>query len=121
MHLSILIENMRREGYEFQVSTPKVMFKEIDGQKYEPVELLTVDVPDEYSGAIFQSMGNRKGELHQMSAVGSRTRLEFFIPARGLFGYKSEFLTSTKGEGGIRATSTAAPRVRWWHLKRAMP
>jgi GTP-binding protein len=99
MHLSILIENMRREGYEFQVSTPKVMFKEIDGQKYEPVELLTVDVPDEYSGAIFQSMGNRKGELHQMSAVGSRTRLEFFIPARGLFGYKSEFLTSTKGEG----------------------
>jgi GTP-binding protein len=99
MHLSILIENMRREGYEFQVSTPKVLFKEIDGQKYEPVELLTVDVPDEYSGAIFQSMGNRKGELHQMSAVGSRTRLEFFIPARGLFGYKSEFLTSTKGEG----------------------
>ena len=99
MHLSILIENMRREGYEFQVSTPRVMYRYIDGQKYEPVERLIVDVPDEFSGAVFQSMGNRKGELMHMSAIGSRTRLEFLIPARGLFGYKSEFLTSTKGEG----------------------
>ena len=99
MHLSILIENMRREGYEFQVSTPRVLFKEIDGVKCEPMEILTVDVPDEFSGAVFQSMGERKGELLHMSAVGSRTRLEFIIPARGLFGYKSEFLTSTKGEG----------------------
>ena len=99
MHLSILIENMRREGYEFQVSTPRVLFKEIDGVKCEPMERLIVDVPDAYSGAVFQSMGERKGELLHMSAVGSRTRLEFIIPARGLFGYKSEFLTSTKGEG----------------------
>ena len=99
MHLSILIENMRREGYEFQVSTPKVMYKVIDGVKCEPIEKLIVDVPDEATGAVFQSMGNRKGELLHMSAVGNRTRLEFLIPARGLFGYKSEFLTSTKGEG----------------------
>ncbi len=99
MHLSILIENMRREGYEFQVSTPKVMYKEIDGVKCEPMEKLIVDVPDDATGAVFQSMGNRKGELLHMSAIGNRTRLEFVIPARGLFGYKSEFLTSTKGEG----------------------
>ncbi len=99
MHLSILIESMRREGYEFQVSTPKVLYKEIDGVRYEPMERLIIDVPDESAGAVFQSMGNRKGELLHMSAVGSRTRLEFIIPARGLFGYKSEFLTSTKGEG----------------------
>ena len=99
MHLSILIENMRREGYEFQVSTPRVMFKEIDGVKYEPMEKLMVDVPDDATGSVFQSMGNRKGELLHMNAVGTRTRLEFIVPARGLFGYKSEFLTSTKGEG----------------------
>lgn len=99
MHLSILIEEMRRDGYEFQVSTPRVMYKEIDGVKCEPVERLIVDVPDDATGAVFQSMGNRKGELLHMSAIGTRTRLEFLIPARGLFGYKSEFLTSTKGEG----------------------
>lgn len=99
MHLSILIENMRREGYEFQVSTPRVLYKTIDGQLYEPVERLIVDVPEEGTGAVFQSMGERKGELVHMSAVGSRMRLEFLIPARGLFGYKSEFLTQTKGEG----------------------
>ena len=104
MHLSILIENMRREGYEFQVSTPRVMYKYVEGQKYEPVERLIVDIPEEASGAVFQSMGNRKGELLHMSAVGSRTRLEFLIPARGLFGYKSEFLTSTKGEGVMSST-----------------
>ncbi|MGN0804338.1 MAG: translational GTPase TypA [Candidatus Coproplasma sp.] len=99
MHLSILIEEMRRDGYEFQVSTPRVMYKEIDGVKCEPVERLIVDVPEYATGAVFQSMGNRKGELLHMSAIGTRTRLEFLIPARGLFGYKSEFLTSTKGEG----------------------
>ncbi len=99
MHLSILIENMRREGYEFQVSTPRVMYKEIDGVRHEPMEKLIVDVPDDATGAVFQSMGNRKGELLHMSAIGTRTRLEFIVPARGLFGYKSEFLTSTKGEG----------------------
>ncbi len=99
MHLSILIENMRREGYEFQVSTPRVLYKTIDGKLYEPIERLIVDVPEDGTGAVFQSMGERKGELEHMSAVGSRMRLEFLIPARGLFGYKSEFLTQTKGEG----------------------
>ena len=99
MHLSILIETMRREGYEFQVSTPRVLYKTIDGALYEPVERLIVDVPEDGTGAVFQSMGERKGELVHMSAVGSRMRLEFFIPARGLFGYKSEFLTQTRGEG----------------------
>ncbi len=99
MHLSILIETMRREGYEFQVSTPKVMFKTINGVKCEPMERLIVDVPDEYTGPVFQSMGQRKGEMVHMNSIGSRTRLEFIIPSRGLFGYKSEFLTSTKGEG----------------------
>lgn len=99
MHLSILIETMRREGYEFQVSTPRVLYKTIDGKLYEPVERLIVDVPEDGTGTVFQSMGERKGELLHMSAVGSRMRLEFLIPARGLFGYKSEFLTATKGEG----------------------
>ncbi|MCD8285712.1 MAG: translational GTPase TypA [Clostridia bacterium] len=99
MHLSILIETMRREGYEFQVSTPKVLYKTIEGVKCEPVEHLIMDVPDDTTGSIFQSMGNRKGELLHMSAIGNRTRLEFLIPSRGLFGFKSEFLTATKGEG----------------------
>ncbi len=99
MHLSILIETMRREGYEFQVSSPKVLYKTIDGVLYEPVERLIVDVPEDGTGTVFQSMGERKGELVHMSAVGSRMRLEFLIPARGLFGYKSQFLTDTKGEG----------------------
>lgn len=99
MHLSILIETMRREGYEFQVSSPKVLYKEMDGVKYEPVERLIVDVPEDGTGPVFRSMGERKGELLHMSAIGSRVRLEFLVPARGLFGYKSEFLTDTKGEG----------------------
>ncbi len=99
MHLSILIETMRREGYEFQVSSPKVLFKMIDGERYEPVDRLIVDVPENCTGPVFQSMGERKGELIHMSAIGSRMRLEFFVPSRGLFGYKSEFLTDTRGEG----------------------
>ncbi len=99
MLLSILIETMRREGYEFQVSSPKVLYKDIDGEKYEPVERLIVDVPENSTGPVFQSMGERKGELLHMTAIGSRMRLEFLVPARGLFGYKSEFLTDTKGEG----------------------
>ncbi len=104
MHLSILIENMRREGYEFQVSTPKVLYRMIDGVKYEPVEKLVVDVPDDMTGPVFSAMGNRKGELLHMSAIGSRTRLEFLVPSRGLFGFKSEFLTNTKGEGVMNST-----------------
>ena len=99
MHLSILIETMRREGYEFQVSTPKVLYKEIDGVLHEPVERFVADVPDDMTGPVFSAMGNRKGTLVHMSAVGSRMRLEFTVPSRGLFGYKSEFLTDTKGQG----------------------
>jgi GTP-binding protein len=99
MHLSILIENMRREGYEFQVGSPKVLFKEIDGIKCEPIERLTVDVPEDRTGPVFAAMGERKGELIQMENIGSRIRLEFAIPSRGLFGYKSQFLTETRGEG----------------------
>lgn len=99
MHLSILIETMRREGYEFQVSMPKVLFKEIDGQRYEPVDTLVVDVPAESVGVVMEKMGIRKGELVHMNPQGNRMRMEFTIPSRGLFGYKSEFLTDTKGEG----------------------
>ncbi len=99
MHLSILIENMRREGFEFQVSTPKVLYRDIEGQKCEPFEELTVDVPAECSGAVMEKMGKRKGELQSMNPVGSRMKMVFIVPERGLFGYKSEFLTDTKGEG----------------------
>ncbi len=99
MHLSILIETMRREGYEFQVSTPRVLYREIDGVLCEPMEDLVIDVPDESLGSVMEKMGRRKGELQRMSQVGSRMRVEFLIPARGLFGYRNEFLTDTKGEG----------------------
>ena len=99
MHLSILIETMRREGYELSVSTPRVLFKEIDGVKCEPVERLVIDVPETSVGSVMEKMGQRKGELVSMHPVGSRTRLEYLIPSRGLFGYRSEFLTDTKGEG----------------------
>ena len=99
MHLSILIETMRREGYEFQVSTPKVLYKEIDGVRHEPIERFVADVPEDMTGAVFSAMGNRKGNLIQMTAIGNRMRLEFTVPSRGLFGYKSEFLTDTKGQG----------------------
>ena len=99
MHISILIENMRRDGYEFQVSMPKVLYKEVDGIKYEPIDRFVADVPEESVGAVMSEIGNRKGELLTMSTHGSRTRLEFLIPSRGLFGYKSQFLTDTKGEG----------------------
>ena len=99
LHLSVLIENMRREGYEFQVSTPKVLMKEIDGVLCEPIEELVIDVPAEYSGAVMEKMGPRKGELQSMEPVGSRMKLTFLIPERGLFGYKNDFLTDTKGEG----------------------
>ncbi len=99
MHLSILIETMRREGYELSVSTPRVLFKEIDGVKCEPIERLVIDVPESSVGSVMEKMGTRKGELVKMNPIGSRTRLEFLIPSRGLFGYRSEFLTDTKGEG----------------------
>lgn len=99
MHLSILIENMRREGFELSVSTPRVLYKEIDGQLNEPMERLLIDVPDVSVGAVMEKMGTRKAELTHMHPIGGRMRIEFIIPARGLFGYKSEFLTDTKGEG----------------------
>lgn len=100
MHLSILIENMRREGYELAVSTPRVLFKEDEnGKKLEPIERLVIDVPEDCVGSVMEKMGTRKAELTEMHPQGSRMRLEFLIPARGLFGYKSEFLTDTKGEG----------------------
>ncbi|MBQ8748874.1 MAG: translational GTPase TypA [Clostridia bacterium] len=103
MHLAILIENMRREGYEFQVSMPRVLYKNIDGVKCEPMEKLVIDVPEESVGVVMEKMGVRKGELQQMSPHQNRMRIEFKIPARGLFGYKSEFLTDTKGEGVLNS------------------
>ena len=99
MHISILMETMRREGYEFQVSPPKVLFRTIDGVRCEPFERLIADVPETAVGAVMSKMGERKGELLHMNPIGSRTRLEFLIPSRGLFGYRNEFLTDTRGEG----------------------
>lgn len=101
MHLSILIENMRREGYELGVSTPRVLYQEIDGKRYEPVEEVIVDVPEECVGSVMEKLGTRKAEMQDMHPQGGRTRITFLIPSRGLFGYKSEFLTDTKGEGII--------------------
>ena len=99
MSLSILIETMRREGYEFQVSPPRVLYRTIDGKKCEPIERLVADVPSESMGAVIEKLGSRKGDLIEMTPVGSRMKLEFLIPARGLFGYRNEFLTDTRGEG----------------------
>ncbi len=99
MHLAILIETMRREGYEFQVGAPKVLYKELEGKRCEPIEELVVDVPEEYMGSVMEKMGARKGELQAMQPKGSRMELKFLVPARGLFGYRSEFLTDTRGEG----------------------
>lgn len=103
MHLSILIENMRRDGYEFQVSMPKVLIKTIDGKKCEPIDRLFLDVPENCTGVVMQKMGVRKGELLGMTPHGSRMKMEFLIPSRGLFGFKSELLTDTKGEGVINS------------------
>ena len=99
MHLSILMETMRREGYEFSVSTPRVLTREIDGRVCEPIERMVADVPEECMGAVIEKMGKRKGDLLGMTPVGNRYRLEFLVPSRGLFGYRNEFLTDTRGEG----------------------
>ena len=99
MHLSILMETMRREGYEFSVSTPRVLTKVVDGKVCEPIERMVADVPEDCMGAVIEKMGRRKGDLLGMTPMGSRYRLEFLVPSRGLFGYRSEFLTDTKGEG----------------------
>ena len=99
MSLSILIETMRREGYEFQVSPPRVLYQTIEGKRCEPVERVVVDVPQEFVGAVIEKLGSRKGEMLEMTPVGSRMKVEFLVPSRGLFGYRNEFLTDTKGEG----------------------
>ena len=100
LSLSILIETMRRQGYEFQVSRPKVILKEIDGKTYEPMELLIVEVPEQYVGIVIEKLGSRKGELENMgSREGGSSHLEFKIPSRGLIGYRSEFMTDTNGNG----------------------
>ena len=103
MHLSILIETMRREGYELCCSTPRVLYKEIDGVKCEPMERVTIDVPTDYSGSVIEKLGRRKGDLLEMSPHGSRMRIDYSIPARCLFGYRSEFMTDTRGEGIINS------------------
>ncbi len=103
MHLSILIETMRREGYELCCSTPKVIYKEIDGQLCEPMERVSINVPEEFVGAVVEKLGSRKGELLEMGLHGSRMKIEYSIPARCLFGYRSEFLTDTRGEGIINS------------------
>ncbi|MDU5081975.1 translational GTPase TypA [uncultured Tissierella sp.] len=100
LHLSVLIENMRREGYEFQVSKPEVLFKEENGKKMEPMEKVTIDLSNEFVGAVIEKLGQRKGELVSMTeSNGGYARLEFLIPARGLIGYRQEFMTDTKGNG----------------------
>ena len=99
MHLSILIETMRREGFEFSVSTPRVLTKVVDGVKCEPIERMVADVPENAMGSVIEKIGQRKGDLVSMTPMGSRYRLEFLVPSRGLFGYRSEFLTDTHGEG----------------------
>lgn len=100
LHLSILIETMRRQGYEFQVSKPTVIYKEIDGKKHEPMERVVIDIPERFSGIVIEKLGRRKGELIGMNSLkGGNVRLDFSVPARGLFGYRSEFMTDTKGEG----------------------
>lgn len=101
MHLSILIENMRREGFELMCSNPRVLYREIDGVKCEPMERVTIDVPTDYVGSVIEKLGRRKGDLIEMTAVGNRMRVEYSIPSRCLFGYRSEFLTDTRGEGLI--------------------
>ena len=103
MHLSILIENMRRDGYEFQVSQPKVLIKEINGEKCEPIDRVFLDVPEDCVGVVMNKMGVRKGDLQNMTPKGNRMRMEFLVPSRGLFGFKSEYLTDTRGEGVINS------------------
>ena len=99
LHLGVLIENMRREGYELQVSRPQVIYKRIDDVLSEPIEHVIIDVPDEFTGTIIENLGKRKGEMKNMISSNGNTRLEFFVPARGLIGFRNEFMTQTKGTG----------------------
>ena len=111
LHLSILIETMRRQGYEFQVTKPVVLYKEIDSVKCEPMERVICDVPSEYSGSVIEKLGRRRGTLESMNGI-DRVRLEFRIPSRGLFGYRSEFLTDTRGEGVMSAVFDGYERYK---------
>jgi GTP-binding protein len=99
LHLSVLLENMRREGYEVQVSRPEVIMKTIDGQKCEPIEYVMIDVPDQYAGTVIERLGKRKGEMVNMQSENSHTRMEYYVPTRGLLGYRSDFIMDTHGEG----------------------
>ena len=100
LHLAILIENMRRQGYEFQVSRPKVILKEIDGKTCEPFERVQIDTPEEYMGAIIEALGQRKAEMADMVTTGNgQIRMVFSVPARGLIGFSTEFLSMTRGYG----------------------
>ncbi|MEE4254222.1 MAG: translational GTPase TypA [Desulfuromusa sp.] len=99
LHLSILIENMRREGFELSVSKPEVIYREIDGQRCEPIEYLSIDVPEEYQGTVIEKLGKRKAEMTSMQAMEGTNRIEFLIPARGLIGFRTEFMTDTRGTG----------------------
>ncbi len=99
MHLSILIETMRREGYEFAVSPPRVLMREIDGERCEPIERVVADVPEDSVGAVIEKLSQRRGEFVEMTPVGKRVKMTFLVPSRGLFGYRNEFLTDTRGEG----------------------
>ena len=100
LHLTILLENMRREGYELAVSRPRVVLHEVDGERHEPIELLTVDIEDQHQGGVMQELGERKGDLSDMQSDGrGRVRLEYRIPARGLIGFSNEFLNLTRGTG----------------------
>jgi GTP-binding protein len=99
LHLSVLLENMRREGYEVQVSRPEVIMKTIDGQKCEPIEYVMIDVPDQYAGTVIERLGKRKGEMVNMQSENSHTRMEYYVPTRGLLGFRSDFIMDTHGEG----------------------
>ena len=113
LHLSVLIENMRREGYEFQVSRPKVIMKEENGVLLEPMELLIIEVPEQYVGAVMEKLGSRKAEIENMGTRDSGTcHLEFKIPARGLIGYRSEFMTDTNGNGIINQLTAGSMEQR---------
>jgi len=101
MHLAVLAETMRREGYEFQVGQPRVIMREVDGKKEEPFESVTIDVPDDYAGSVIEKLGKRKGEMKTMVSENGSTRLEYEIPTRGLLGYRLEFVTDTRGQGTI--------------------
>jgi GTP-binding protein len=104
LHLSILIENMRREGFELSVSKPEVIYRDIDGARCEPMENLIIDVPEEYQGTVIEKLGKRKAEMVSMHPMDGINRLEFSIPARGLIGFRTEFLTDTRGTGVMNHT-----------------